>query len=203
MSTIQPKSVSYFWSCPDVVHKIYAKKFAVSCTNTHHDLIDLGNHEMVQNAKTWLSWEQKITFLGNKKTLTCASFYISENIFFQEHLVALRIHICIFVEIIFLPEGKGASLSLVGHPSSDGITKKIWGRCFVMLATLAAHLFLEDWLKLNLNFWIKWDWLTGRWALVVAVIDVDAYCFLVFSDLTSHPKDAEIWVCWLHCGAWQ
>ena len=56
-----------------------------------------------------------------------------------------------------------------------------------MLATLAAHLFLEGWLKLNLN---ETD--LGRWPLVVAVIDVDAYRFLFFSDLTSHPNDPGI-----------
>ena len=45
----------------------------VACTNTHHavtDFVDLG---MVKSAKTWISWEQKITFLQNKKILTCAS----------------------------------------------------------------------------------------------------------------------------------
>ena len=90
------------------------------------------------------------------------------------------------MEIIFFLQGKGASSSLVGHPSNEGITMKIWGRCF-MLATLAAHLFLEGWLKLNLN---ETD--LGRWPLVVAVIDVDAYRFLFFSDLTSHPNDPGI-----------
>ena len=39
----------------------------------------------------------------------------------------------------------------------------------------------------------------GRWALVVAVISVDAYPFLAFSDLTCHLKDTEKGVFWLHC----
>ena len=38
--------------------------------------------------------------------------------------------------------------------------------------------------------------------LVVAVISVDAYLFLAFSDLTSHLEDTGIDVIWLHCAAW-
>lgn len=60
-----------------------------------------------------------------KRILTCVSFYISENTFFQEHLVALRIYICIAVEILCLPWDNGASLGLVGHASSNDVTIKI------------------------------------------------------------------------------
>ena len=42
----------------------------------------------------------------------------------------------------------------------------------------------------------------GRWMLVVAVISVDAYSFLAFSDLTCHLEDTGIGVFWLHCAAW-
>ena len=42
----------------------------------------------------------------------------------------------------------------------------------------------------------------GRWMLVVAVISVDAYPFLAFSDLTCHLEDTGIGVFWLHCAAW-
>ena len=42
----------------------------------------------------------------------------------------------------------------------------------------------------------------GRWTLVVAVITVDAYPFLAFSDLTCHLEDTGIGVFWLHCAAW-
>ena len=42
----------------------------------------------------------------------------------------------------------------------------------------------------------------GRWALVVAVISVDAYPFLAFSDLTCHLEDTGIGVFWLHYAAW-
>ena len=41
-----------------------------------------------------------------------------------------------------------------------------------------------------------------RWTLVVAVISVDAYPFLAFSDLTCHFEDTGIGVFWLHCDAW-
>ena len=49
--------------------KIYSEMHPISCTNTHHDDTDLVNHGMVKNTKTWISWEQKITFLRNKKIL--------------------------------------------------------------------------------------------------------------------------------------
>ena len=42
----------------------------------------------------------------------------------------------------------------------------------------------------------------GRWMLVVAVISVDAYLFLAFSDLTCHLKDTGIGIFWLHCATW-
>ena len=41
----------------------------------------------------------------------------------------------------------------------------------------------------------------GRRTLVVAVISVDAYSFLVFSDLTCHLEDTGIGVFWFHCPA--
>ena len=42
----------------------------------------------------------------------------------------------------------------------------------------------------------------GRWALVVAVIIVDAFPFFAFSDLTCHLEDMGVCVFWLHCTAW-
>ena len=42
----------------------------------------------------------------------------------------------------------------------------------------------------------------GRWMLVVAVISVDAYSFLAFSELTCHFEDTGIGVFWLHCATW-
>ena len=52
-----------------VVQKIYSKMYLVSCTNTHRDVTDLVNHGMVKNAKTWISCEQNIIFLRNKRIL--------------------------------------------------------------------------------------------------------------------------------------
>ena len=52
------------------VQKIYSKMHPVSCANTHHDaIIDLVNHRMFTNTKTWISWEWYITFPWNKKIL--------------------------------------------------------------------------------------------------------------------------------------
>ena len=42
----------------------------------------------------------------------------------------------------------------------------------------------------------------GKWMLVLAVISVDAYPFLAFSELTYHLDDREIGVFWLYCAAW-
>ena len=41
--------------------------------------------------------------------------------------------------------GEGASLALVGHPSSDDVTIKIWGRSFTTSTSSAPHLFLLVW----------------------------------------------------------
>ena len=56
-----------------VVQKTYSKMHPVSYTNIHRDVTDLVNHWMVKNRKSWISWERKITFLRNKKFLTCSS----------------------------------------------------------------------------------------------------------------------------------
>ena len=40
-----------------------------------------------------------------------------------------------------------------------------------------------------------------RCMLRVAVISVDAYPFLAFSDLTCHLEDIEVGFFWLHCAA--
>ena len=50
-----------------VVPKIYSKMLLVSCTNTHHDVTDLVNHEVFKNVKTLISLERNITFLQNEK----------------------------------------------------------------------------------------------------------------------------------------
>ena len=60
-----------------VVQKIYSKMYLVSCTNTHHDITDSVNHGMVQNTKIWVSVEQNIIFLQNKKVLNiCFRWHI-------------------------------------------------------------------------------------------------------------------------------
>ena len=42
----------------------------------------------------------------------------------------------------------------------------------------------------------------GKWTLAVAVISVDAYPLLAFSDLTCRFEDTGISVFWLHFAAW-
>ena len=41
-----------------------------------------------------------------------------------------------------------------------------------------------------------------RWKLVVAVVSVEAYPFLAFSDLTCHLENTGIGIFWLHCAVW-
>ena len=41
----------------------------------------------------------------------------------------------------------------------------------------------------------------GRLMLVVAVISINVYLFLAFSDLTCHLEDTGIGNFWLHCAA--
>ena len=45
------------------------KNVPASCDNTHHDVTDLVNHEMIKNTKTWISCERNKAFLWNKKIL--------------------------------------------------------------------------------------------------------------------------------------
>ena len=61
----------------------------VSCTNTHHcDVIDLVNHGMVKNTKTWISWERNIIFLWNKKILNlCFRWLILRSYCFAAEVV--------------------------------------------------------------------------------------------------------------------
>ena len=56
-------------------------------------------------------------------------------------------------EVSVLPIEEGASLALVGHPSSDSVTIRVpyeVFRCFITSTSLLLHLFLLGWLKLNL-----------------------------------------------------
>ena len=71
-----------------VVQKIFSKMHLVLCTNTYHDVIDLVNHGMVKNTKTWISWERNIIFLRNKKIL---------NLCFRWHILSY----CLVAEVTF------------------------------------------------------------------------------------------------------
>ena len=42
-----------------------------------------------------------------------------------------------------------------------------------------------------------------RWMLVIAVISVDAYPFLAFSDVACHLEDTGIGFFLLHCSTWE
>ena len=74
----------------------------VSCTNTHPDIIDLVNYGIVKNTKTWISWEWKITFLKNKKTLNlCLKWQILRSFCFVGEVTFKVLSLSrIFVEFI-------------------------------------------------------------------------------------------------------
>ena len=69
-------SIGEFWWLNELWFKRSIQKFTVSCINTHHDVIDLVNHEMVKNTKTWISWELNIIFLQNKILNQCLIWHI-------------------------------------------------------------------------------------------------------------------------------
>ena len=98
----------------------------------------------------------------------------------------------------------GASLALVGHPSNDGVTIKIPSGVDVLLYQPASHpSFPVGLVKTESDFIARSvETGLGRWTLVVTVINVDAYPYLVFSDLTGHFEDTGIGVFWLHSVAW-
>ena len=99
---------------------------------------------------------------------------------------------------------ESASLALVGHPSSDGVTMKIPYELDVLLHQPASHpIFLTGLVKTEFYFIIRSVKTgLGRWMLVVAVISVDAYPFLAFPGLTCHLEDTGIGVFWFHCATW-
>ena len=93
--------------------------------------------------------------------------------------------------------GEGASLALVGHPSSDGVTIKMpYGDVFIdQLRTPSFPIGLA---KTESGFIVRSvETGLGR-MLVVAVISANAYPFLAFPDLTCHLEDTRISVFWLH-----
>ena len=69
--------------------KIYIQKFTLShALNTPPDVIDLVNHRMVKNTKTWISWERYITFLRNKKSFNlCQRWHILRNYRFVAEVI--------------------------------------------------------------------------------------------------------------------
>ena len=109
------------------------------------------------------------------------------------------------IEILgWCPVGSGASLALVDHPSSNGVTIKMsyglcnnknafWGRCFIQSTSVLPSSFLIGLIKSESSFIVRSvETDLGRWTLVEAVISVvDAYPFLAFSDLTFHLEDTE------------
>ena len=97
--------------------------------------------------------------------------------------------ICIFKEFQYLIDFTFLIENLVKHwkNKAQALGKE-------ELVNILRNAFKKETEKYRIVFW--------RWTLVVAVISVDAYPLLVFSDLTCCLEDMGIGVFWLHCAAW-
>ena len=83
--------------------------------------------------------------------------------------------------------GEESSLPLVGHPSSDSVTIKMPYGVDILHRPACTPSFTTVLVKTESGFIVRSaEALLGRWTLAVAV---DAYAFLVFSDLTCHLED--------------
>ena len=93
---------------------------------------------------------------------------------------------------------------MVGHPPSDGIMIKIPYGVDVSLQWLPhTPSFPTGLVETKSDFIVRSvETGLGRLTLVVALISVDAYDFLAFSDLTCHFEDRGIGIFWLQCAAW-
>ena len=96
---------------------------------------------------------------------------------------------------------EGSSLASVGHPSSDAVTVKMpYGVDVLHWPASHQPSFPIGLVKTKSGFILtSIETGLGRWTLVVAVISVDIYAILAFSDLTCHLEDMGIGVFWLHC----
>ena len=103
---------------------------------------------------------------------------------------------------------EGASLTLAGHLSSDGVTVKMPYEVDASLywpfhISLPPLLFLLlDWLKLKWNFSSIYTELR-RWTLVETVINVDGHPVLALLDLIWDLEVTRIDIFWLHFVVWQ
>lgn len=67
------------------------------------------------------------------------------------------------------------------------INETLWGRYFNTSTLHPIFPYFHVWLKLS-------DWIhdLGKWTLMVAVMNIGAYPFLVFSELTCYLEDIRI-----------
>ena len=92
--------------------------YLVSCTNTHCDIIGSVNHGIVKTTKTWISREQNIIFLQNKKIL---------NLYLRWHV--LRSH-CFVAEIIFKQTCRLLAAGLFKHWMTLKKPRRTWYFCY-------------------------------------------------------------------------
>ena len=151
-----------------MVQKIYSKIHFVSCINTHHDVKELVNHEMVKNTNTWISWERNIIFLRNKKILNqCLRWHILRSY----HFVAE-----VNFKILSIPQRTFTCFSKNGHKSTQARCK-VCSNLTNVLQQLTVVLLLSFLLTLN-NFhdlvllfklWKGKYWLKVRRGLFVKI----------------------------------
>ena len=96
--------------------------------------------------------------------------------------------------------GEGTFLALVGRSSSSGVTTKMPYGIDFHIDQLCTPSFPLGLVKTESGFIARSvETGLGIRMLVVAVISVDAYPFLAFSDLTCHLENTGIGVFLLHC----
>ena len=103
-----------------------------------------------------------------------------------------------YIGVSLTSRGKGFSLALVDHFSSD-VTIKIPYGVDVLHGphTLSFPIRL---VKTESNFIVRLaETGLGKLKLAVAVIIVDVYPFLAFSDMNCHLEDKGIF--WMHCAS--
>ena len=77
------------------LHEFWFKRYIQKCTLPHLLILiatDSVNHGMVKNTKTWISWEQNIIFLQNKKILNlCPRWHVQRSYHFVVE-VTFKLH---------------------------------------------------------------------------------------------------------------
>ena len=168
----------------------------VPCTNTHHDVTDLVNHWMVENTKTWTSWEQNRNFLQNKKNLTILrSLTFNKNVSNEfdflhadKHGSLLQIDTTILMGWSTISKvSKIASLQCLFNISKKKLEKKF---TFSLQINIKVSYKLISTLLAS-NFVSRWYYHWWSWSSILKVFKVTS--LQVCNIFTKSPKKSWEW----------